>query len=288
MDWPRIGRVNYINCLPVFYALEQEHVPLPAKIVAEHPSVLNALFQQGDLEVTAVSSLAYGMFMQDALVLPGLSISSRGPVGSVLLASRVPIENLSGCSLSLTPYSATSVVLLRILLEKFYEVKPNFVTRPSGSDPDWEQPEAVLTIGDEALRISWEKRYPYIYDLGEQWHKFTGKPMVFALWVTRRDFPSSHSERLQNIWQAMQTAKVWGKLHPGSITTAATQNLGLAPEFLEEYFTLLNFDLEWSHLEGLNTFYRLAYELGLLSQPVALDIWGGENEGYYRMQSSAK
>ncbi|APC09070.1 menaquinone biosynthetic enzyme MqnA/MqnD family protein [Neomoorella thermoacetica] len=286
MDWPRLGRVGYLNCLPLFYPLETGRVKLPARIVADHPAVLNKAFRQEELEVTAVSSLAYGQFAEDALVLPGLSISCRGRVGSVFLLSRVPAKELGGRPLSLTPYSATSVVLLRILLQRLYHVAPDFFTRPAGSTPDWGRPEALLTIGDEALQVVRTGRYPFVYDLGEEWYRLTGKPMVFALWVARKDFAAAHPEKLAAIWRALQEAKAWGKGHPGTLAATGARHLGVEPEFIEDYFALLNYDLDWPHLEGLLTFYGLAHGEGFLAHPVALEIWGGDNERNYRLQSA--
>lgn len=286
MDWPRLGRISYLNCLPLFYPLETGRVQVPAKIIADHPALLNKAFRQGELEVTAVSSLAYGQFAAEALVLPGLSISCHGRVGSVVLVSRVPVVELGGRPLSLTPYSATSVVLLRILLQRFFRVAPDLLTRPAGSLPDWGRPEALLTIGDEALQVVREGRYPFVYDLGEGWRQLTGKPMVFALWVARKDFATAHPEKLAEIWRALQEARAWGKGHPGTLAAVGAQRLGVEPEFIEDYFALLNYDLDWPHLEGLLTFYRLAHAEGFLAHPVALEIWGGENERNYRLQSA--
>ncbi|MGI6286039.1 menaquinone biosynthesis protein [Neomoorella humiferrea] len=286
MDRPRLGRVSYLNCLPLFYPIEAGRVSVPAKIVAAHPAVLNAAFRRGELEVTAVSSLAYGQFAGEALVLPGLSISCRGRVGSVLLASRLPAEDLEGRPLSLTPYSATSVVLLRILMKRWYGVTPTYFTRPAGSLPEWEGPDALLTIGDEALQIARSGRFPHIYDLGEEWLRFAGKPMVFALWVVRKDFAAENPDKLAAIWRALQKAKAWSREHPGALAAAGAGRLEVEPEFVEDYFALLNYDLEWPHLEGLLAFYRLAHKDGFLTHPVTIEIWGGERDRSYRLQSA--
>jgi chorismate dehydratase len=178
------------------------------------------------------------------------------------------------------------VVLLRILLQRLYRVAPALFIRPAGSPPDWGQPEALLAIGDEALQIVRAGRYSFVYDLGEEWRQLTGKPMVFALWVARKDFAAAHPEKLAGIWRSLQKAKAWGKRHPGTLAAVGAQMLRVEPEFIEDYFTLLNYDLDWPHLEGLLTFYRLAHAEGLLLHPVALEIWGGEDEGNYRLQSA--
>lgn len=286
MEYPRLGRVSYLNCQPLLQALETEAIKVQAKIVADHPAVLNKAFGQGKLEVTAVSSLAYEKFTEIGLILPELSISSYGKVGSVLLMSKVPLSELKNRSVSLTPYSATSVALLRIILQRFYRIHPDFFIRPVGGPQDWGHPDAFLTIGDEALNISRCSYYPFVYDLGEEWQISTGKPMVFALWVARRDFASAYPEAVSHIWVALQKAKSWGREHLDKLAKVEARRLEVEPEFIKNYFSLLNYDLNWPHLDGLLTFYRLAQAEGLLSHNVVLNIWSGDNEGFYRLQNA--
>lgn len=90
LEEPRLGRVGYINCLPIFYALEKGFVRIPARIVADHPSRLNSLLAAEELEVTVVSSIAYAHYGESCVVLPDLAIASDGAVWSVALLSRVP------------------------------------------------------------------------------------------------------------------------------------------------------------------------------------------------------
>lgn len=93
---PRVGRVGYINCFPIFYPLEKGLIKLSAQIVADHPSNLNSLLAAGDIEMTAVSSIAYAHQCSSCVVLPDLAIASDGAVWSVALLSRVPLSQLEG------------------------------------------------------------------------------------------------------------------------------------------------------------------------------------------------
>ena len=213
---PRLGRVGYANCLPIFYPLEKGLIKLPCSIVAGHPSNLNSLFAAGDIEVTAVSSIAYARQCSSSVVLPDLAIASDGAVWSVALLSRVPLPELEGERISLTPHSATSIALLQILLSRFYGLEVEYFYRPLGVPPWWGEPKATLVIGDEALRTIYRyleedelsaNQKCYVYDLGAEWKKFTGKQMVL-LCGWRRNFVEQHPGLLREIWGALQEAKL--------------------------------------------------------------------------------
>lgn len=274
---PRIGRISYINCLPIFYALEEGLVNIPAQIVYGHPNELNRALTEGNIEISAVSSFAYAKQHDKCLVLPDLSISSWGPVKSVALLSKVPLPKLAGKRVSLTPYSATSVALLSILLEKFYNLKVSFFYRPTGTSPWWSEPEATLVIGDEALLQVNCQEGLYIYDLGEEWYRFTGKHMVFALMVVEKGFAQTFPGLLEEIWHGLIAAKQWGRQNLTTLASQASSLTGLPAPGLIDYFHRLQYDLTTEHLEGLHTFYQYAYEQGLLPAPVTVKLWRAEH-----------
>lgn len=286
MEWPRLGRVSYINCLPVFYAIEEGLVKVPARLCAFHPNQLNRMFREGLLEVTAISSTEYARRQEGCLILPDLSISADGPVRSVALVSRVPADRLAGASISLTPHSATSVMLLQVLLRRFYNIEAGFFTRPDGAPVWWNEPDAALVIGDEALREVSRAGGCYIYDLAGEWKRWTGRPMVFALWVARPDFARQKPEQLTAIWQGMLKSKKVGQENPAELVARAGALVELPEAVLADYFRCLQYDLGWSHVDSLMYFYRCAAECGLIKPAVTLNIWGKENDRCYRVQSA--
>ncbi|SMB98259.1 futalosine synthase [Thermanaeromonas toyohensis ToBE] len=276
--FPRIGRVAYLNCLPVFYALEQGWISIPGHVVAGHPAELNRALAEGELEITAVSSLAYAYHFEQCLILPDLSISSLGQVKSVALLSKLPVKELEGKYISLTPYSSTSVALLSILLKSFYGVKAHFFTRPAGvslwwAKPGCKEPAAALAIGDEALLWVNKSQGLFVYDLGEEWHRFTGQPMVFALWVVKRSFAREYPEKVEVIWRGLVDSKKWGKEHLKELALQASRLSGLPFSLLLEYFHVLQHDLTPKYLEGLRTFYQYAYREGWLPTFPQIEIW---------------
>jgi chorismate dehydratase len=267
-----LGRVSYINCFPIFYPLEKGLIKLSARIVADHPSSLNSLLAAGNLEVTAVSSIAYARGHRSCVALPGLGIACDGAVWSVALLSRKPLSQLDGERISLTPYSATSIALLQIILSRFYGIEADYFDRPRGAPPWWGDPQATLVIGDEALRIAClhSEEAEFMYDLGAEWKRFTGKQMVFALWVARRDFMEEQPDLLRQTWRALQEAKSWSGSHRRFIAAQAQSLIGIPAEVLEDYFRHIKYEL---YADGLQQFFEYAWRCGLLDSQVKAEVW---------------
>ncbi len=144
----KLGYINYLNCYPFYHHMMTKSPLDGVQVVPAYPSALNAMMREGALDMRPVSSAAYAD-VRDALILPGFCLSSIGYVRSVVLVSRVPIEELDGRTLGLSSASQTSVVLLKMLLERHYGVRPAYV--PSPPRPSLSQIDAALVIGNEAM-----------------------------------------------------------------------------------------------------------------------------------------
>src|SRR3954464_7442112 len=123
----RIGRIPYINCYPVYGAVDRGLVPLDAEIIDGVPSALNAQMANGMLDVSVISAVEYARDAARYLLLPDLAISCDGPVRSVMLFSRVPATSLGGKRVLVTRSSMTSVVLLEMLFEQVWGARPHFI-----------------------------------------------------------------------------------------------------------------------------------------------------------------
>ncbi|MFN7064739.1 MAG: menaquinone biosynthesis protein [Aquificaceae bacterium] len=172
----KIGRVSYLNTLPLFYSWNSD-----VFFVDGHPSELAELLRKGDLQAGIVSSVEYLMHEEDYLLVPGVCISSKEKACSVLIFSERPLEELK--SIYLTPTSLTSKFLALYVLKKVYKREPSLVE-------EREKAQALLLIGDEAIKEKLSKRWIYTYDLGEEWYKIHKLPFVFALFLVRKDAPS--------------------------------------------------------------------------------------------------
>src|SRR5215210_103906 len=187
----RLGRIPWINCYPIYGAIDRGLVSLSAELISGTASELNDLLATGALQTSAVSAVEYARNAVLYHLLPDLAITCDGPVHSVALFSRRPVTDLSGCTVLLSASSRTSILLLELLCRHRWNIAPQFATaRAEAADlatlaalPH----EAVLVIGDAALHLSTQSRYSVRVDLGEEWKAWTGLPFVFAVWAARRD-----------------------------------------------------------------------------------------------------
>ncbi len=260
----RLGRVRYVNCEPVYYALEHGIVPADCEILDGTPAELNERLRAGDLDVSVISVMEAALRPAAYRLLPGLAIACDGPVESVLLASERPVEELDGLPVVLSRHSLTSVYLVRLLLEKAYHVRPRFLTEAEASGA-----AARLMIGDEALRLG--PRYRNRLDLGKAWHALTGLPFVFAVWAARAEVWDIAAEEIRALHRALLTAKAYSQAHPEAIVALACERTGLPPEACRRYLReRLCFDLTPRHLDGLRTFLQLLADSGELPAVPAL------------------
>ncbi|NTW59927.1 MAG: menaquinone biosynthesis protein, partial [Nitrospirae bacterium] len=163
----KLGHIIYSNCFPVHAGILTGKVECPFTIMEGIPTELNRALVEGKIDVSPSSSIEYATYPGKYRILSGLSITSRNKVMSILLESRVPLDELNNRTVALTTASATSVVLLRVILELFTGVTPEFMLYEQGVEDPYDRADAVLTIGDLALKRSVSPRFPHAYDLGE-------------------------------------------------------------------------------------------------------------------------
>ena len=249
----KLGCISYINVLPIMLGLQNGQVPFDGELVRAEPTRLNELTRRGELDVTAVSSIEFIHVWERYRLVQGVALSSPGAVRSVKLFSQIPIAELAGREVAVTRASATSRALLQILLPEIKVVD---------LDPDGPAPVAALRIGDEALTTA---AAPYELDLGLAWKKKTGLPMVFAVWLARRDLTQAPEPLLQR-------AREWGVRHFEEVLVESLRRTGLTREQLSQYFEGLRFEMGAQELESLQLFYQLAGERGLVQLPPGLQL----------------
>jgi chorismate dehydratase len=261
----RLGRIQYINVMPIYHAIDRAYVPNGFHLVSGTPAELNARLYEGSLDVSAISSVEYGRHFRDYLLLPDLSISTEGDVGSVLFFSRIPFHRLSGREVLLSQASATSAALLKILLYELYGARPLY---RSGPVPN-RFPEGyygLLAIGDEALRLRAAGIYPYFLDLGRAWHDLTGLPFVFGVWAARAAVFSENPGEVKFLHQTLLASKAWGVKALEEISRYAQDVVSLTQAHLCRYFQQLNYDLGPRQQEGLTAFYHYLHRYGSLEE----------------------
>jgi chorismate dehydratase len=258
----RLGRIPWINCYPIYGAIDRGLVDMPAELVTGTASELNDLLAAGALQVSVVSAVEYARNAAAYHLLPDLAITCDGPVHSVALFSRRPVEDLSGCTVLLTASSRTSVLLLELLCRHRWGISPRFATARAEA-PDLRTlaglpHEAVLVIGDAALHLSGQAAYPVKLDLGAEWKAWTGLPFVFAVWAARREVPAP---AVRAVHQQLLNSRTWGLANLDLLAAAAAGNTGVAEAVCRAYLGDLDYALSYRHLAGLTDFFRrLAHE----------------------------
>ena len=255
----KIGRIGYINCAPVYGAIDRGIVALPpgGELVTGTPSELNDLLVAGELDMSVISAIEYARHAKDLLLLPELAISCDGPVRSVALFSRRPVGQLDGRTVLLSASSRTSVALLELLCREVWKIRPKFAEARAEA-PDLEAlaalpHEAVLVIGDAALQLAAAGTYPHRYDLGEEWKRWTRRPFVFAVWAARR---SADPGAVRRGHTALLASRAWGLAHLDDLAAEASRKTGVPVARCREYLGGLDYAFSDQHRTALTDFLR--------------------------------
>ena len=261
----KLGRIPWINCYPIYAAVDRGLVSVPADLVSGTASELNDLLAAGELQVSVVSAVEYARNAAEYHLLPDLAISCDGPVHSVALFSRRPLAELDRRTILVTASSRTSVLLLDLLCRHRWGVRPRFATaRAEATDLaalEGLPHEAVLVIGDAALLLAAESRYPVRVDLGEAWKEWTGLPFVFAVWASRRD---ARGRSVRAVHRGLLESRGWGLAHLDELALEAHRRTGVSEPACREYLGDLDYALSYRHLAGLTDFFRRLAQEGLV------------------------
>lgn len=263
----RIGAVNYLNTKPLICDLDQ--LAPQAELILDVPSRLADLLAKGRLDVALIPAIEY-FRAGSYLIVPDIAIASRGPVLSVTLFSRTPWEKIR--RLALDEGSRTSAALVQILLRTRHGVLPEMVPLPLAQNPEEVDADAVLLIGDRAMRACLPG-FVHAYDLGQEWHDWTGLPFVFAFWAVRPGV------ELGATAEALLEAKRRGLARCGEIAQREAPLLSLDAGFCRRYLqSIIHYDLGPRELAGLRRYYQLCVELGLAPAGVPIRVVRGCEE----------
>ncbi len=238
----RLGRISYVNMAPLFFELDAD-----VEEIAGVPTELNQALLDGKADLAPISSIEYARHAEQLRILPRLCVSSEGAVDSIQLVSRAPLESIR--SVAVTPESATSVVLVRVLL-------PDAVQVPLGEEAD-----ATLLIGDAALRSMFEDPTPH-HDLGRLWQEETGLPMVYAVFACPEPAPDGALALEAALLGSHEAALA----RPEELARAASELYGYPAGFLARYFEKLRYRFGPRERAGLLTFFELARDAGELDR----------------------
>ena len=263
----KVGAVNYLNTKPLIYGLTE--LAPQIDLVLDLPSRLADNLAAGSLDVALIPSIE--CFQNPSYtIVSDACIGCRGPVFSVKLFCRVEPAHIR--TLALDEGSRTSAALVRILLKQRFNLEPELLPLPIGDSLHDSAADAVLLIGDRAMH-SPAGKFQSVWDLGDQWCRWTELPFVFAMWTARSGVD------LQGVDAALCEARDQGVRHIAEIAEREAAPLGLSQPECEAYLKHnLHFSLGPREQQGLALYYQWASQMGLA--PEGIDL------GFHRCQTS--
>lgn len=242
-----VGSVPYINAIPLVRSFEVQGAASPVEVRYEVPSRLPSLLDSGVAQAVLVSSV-------DALRVPGrrmaagVCIGSDGPVKSVRLFSKVPLESIR--SLCLDSSSMTSNRLAQLLLRECHGIDPEVTPHAPDLDAMLETADACVLIGD--IGMSAPEDGLHVWDLGDAWTQLTGLPFVWAAWIGSDALTPELVGLLQDAARKQE-----GSEAIESLVSLASTRTGLSRDRIDDYYrNVMAYRMDERMLEGLREFQR--------------------------------
>ncbi len=265
----RVSAINFLNTAPLMWDFEhgerERELSNYFQVGYTVPSHCAEQLKTGAADIGIIPVAAYTT-IPDLVVIPGVSIAAKNTVRSILLISKVPVEKIR--SVATDDSSRTSAALVEVFLRKFVGVAPGFSRQKPELNQMLKWHDAALLIGDPALQAGIEGYH--VYDLAEQWRRWTGRPFVFAFWAVRKAALVASALEL-NLAQVFQQSRDNGLEHIPEIVAAWAPRLGLPAKLVGDYLVEnVDYSLDQENLEGLRLFFRYAAECEAL--PAAPEI----------------
>lgn len=251
----RLTAVSYLNTKPFIYGLYRSDLAEMIDLSLDIPSICAQKLLTGEADI-ALTPVAIIPQLPETYLVSNYCIGATGSVKTVCVFSEVPLQEIKKIYLDF--HSRTSVALVQILCEKYWNIHPEFIPASEGYEGLIQGETAGLIIGDRS--IGCEDRYAYTYDLGEAWTNWTGLPFVFAAWVSTRPI---HAELIERFNAALQL----GLDHLPELLKIIPS----IPNFdTEKYFKEnISYELDEAKWKGLNRF------LGYLAGENGYKLWRG-------------
>lgn len=264
MSRPRVGHIQFLNCLPIYWGLMRSGALIDVDLHKDSPDRLSAALVAGDLDIGPISLVEYLRHADDLVLLPDLAVGSDGPVLSVNIVSTRPLPDLDGAKVALGSTSRTGVLLAQMLLADRYGASPEYFSCPPELTQMLLEADAGVLIGDVALRALYEapRRGLTVTDLGQAWREWTGLPMVFAVWAARRDFAADHPGLVKEVHESFLRSRDLCLAELDDVAASAARWEPFDAGTLASYFRALDFSLGDRQVAGLREFARRAAETG--------------------------
>jgi len=259
----RISAISFLNTAPLMWDFEngdaadrlRQHFEISYTI----PSHCAEQLKEGSADIGIIPVAAYTM-IPDLVIVPDVAIAAKNKVRSILLVSKVAINKIR--SVATDDSSRTSAALVEIYLRKFVGLDPGFTRQKPSLKEMLQWHDAALLIGDPELQARTDDYF--VYDMAEEWKRWTGRPFVFAFWAVRKAALEGRTGE-PNIAQVFQQSRNNGLQHIPEIAAAWSAKLGLSSGLISEYLTHnVDYSLDPENVEGLRLFFRYGAECGVL------------------------
>lgn len=278
----RVSIVEFLNTAPLVWSLTDGPLAGRYDLSFTVPSQCAQELRTGAADIAIIPAIEYQR-MDGVVALPGMAVAAKGEVRSILVVAKKPIEMARRIALDTS--SRSSVALVQLLCRNFWGISPEFIRSAPDPAAMLAQADAALVIGDPALRIAVKveqlsRKKPmagfccgnnpddqvvpgvdslYVYDVAHQWREMTARPCVLALWVARDDAATPE------VVDDFLASKEYGLDHIGDIAEGASLKLDLPAPALERYLRdNIDFSLDDDNLAGLNLYYQLCAQAGLI------------------------
>ena len=267
----RVSAISFLNTAPLMWDFEHGETAAQLRenfsITYTVPSQCAEELKTDLADIGIIPAAAYTT-IQGLTIIPDVAIASKNQVRSILLVSKVPAEKIR--NVATDDSSRTSAALVEIFLRKFVGVNPGFRRQKAVLDEMLQWHDAALLIGDPALQAKTDGYY--VYDLAEQWRRWTGRPFVFAFWAVRKAALNSVSSDV-NLPQIFQQSRDAGLKHIPELAKEWSPRLELPAPLINSYLTEnIDYGLDPENLEGLRLFYKYAAEMKVLPEAPELDF----------------
>lgn len=177
----KISIVSYLNTIPFIYGINHSNLKEKIELILDYPSICADRLISNKVDIALVPVVILNEYPQFNII-SNYCIGSSGKVDTVCLYSEVPLDNIK--QIHLDYQSRTSIELLKVLCKEYWKINPELITSNKGFEDNISNTTAALVIGDRAFSLN--QKYPYIYDLSENWKSYTGFPFVFACWASNK------------------------------------------------------------------------------------------------------
>ena len=254
MNKIRISTISYLNTLPFLYGLNNsEYIKNNCIVESDIPSICaeKLIKRQTDIGIVPVAIIPQ---LTQSKIISDYCIGATQNVKTVLLLSNVPLNQIE--NIYLDYQSRTSIELVKILAKYKWNITPEWISASSGYEDNIKEKTAGVIIGDRAFTAA--KKYPYVYDLAFEWIEFTGKPFVFACWVTTANLQPEFIENFNTALKyGIDNILLFSKKYA---TLYAKHQVDLEKYFTENISYILNKD----KIEGMNLFFE--YQKKIVNQ----------------------